>query len=167
MNEERAEGRLLAIYTAPRRAAPMTACDAVEAIPGQGLAGDRYALGKGGLSRWGGPHREVTLIAREDLDAMAAEGVMLDAKDSRRNLLVEGIELETLLKREFTIGEVRLRGMQRCQPCTYLVRLTGNDALLPAMVGRGGLRARVLQGGTLRVGDALRLASPADVSPPA
>ncbi len=165
MNELFLTGRLLAIYTAPRRAAPMEARDAVEAIAGQGLAGDRYALGTGGLSRWGGPHREVTLIAREDLAAMAAEGVVLDARASRRNLLVEGVDLALLLKREFTIGDVRFRGMQRCQPCKYLVRLTGNDALLPAMVGRGGLRARVLLGGALRVGDVVRLASPADVAP--
>ncbi|MEZ4702681.1 MAG: MOSC domain-containing protein [Rhodothermales bacterium] len=146
-------GTLLAIHIAPRRAAPMEARQAIRVIPGQGLEGDRYALGKGGLSRWGGPHREVTLIAREDLDRMAEAGVMLPAIESRRNLLVEGVELEALLKREFWIGDVPFRGMQRCQPCKYLMRVTGRDDLLPAMVGRGGLRARVLTDGVVRVGD--------------
>jgi MOSC domain-containing protein YiiM len=141
----------------------MEAHTEIRTLPGYGLEGDRYALGKGGLSRWGGPHREVTLIAREMLDAMhERDGVVLSPAESRRNLLVEGVDLEALLGGEFAIGGVHFQGEQRCQPCRYLMRVTGRDDLLPAMIGRGGLRARVLNEGVIRVGDAVRLVLPTE-----
>lgn len=148
-------GKLLAIFTAPRRAAPMQAHEAIQVLLGAGLEGDRYALRKGALSRWGGPHREVTFIAREDLERMAEVGVLLPAVESRRNLLVEGVDLAALIKRPFRVGEAVFMGVQACQPCKYLVRITGREDLLPAMIGRGGLRARVMEGGMIRVGDAI------------
>ena len=152
-------GQLTAIYHAPRAGAPMQAAPSVEAVAGRGLVGDRYFDAAGSFSRWPGPHREVTLVAEEDLaDYARSTGRTLAASDSRRNLLVRGVPLLDLLKRRFRVGEVELEGLRKCQPCKYLVRLTGDPALLPGLVDRGGIRARVLAGGTLHVGDAVRAA---------
>jgi MOSC domain-containing protein YiiM len=143
------------LFVAPAAGAPMEAVAAVRAVPGLGLEGDRYFRQAGAFSRWPGPHRELTLIAEEDLDAFFREtGVMLLPEESRRNVLTRGVDLPSLVGRTFDAGAVRLRGMQRCQPCKYLARLTGKP-VLPGLVGRGGIRARILGEGLLRVGDVI------------
>lgn len=150
-------GTLVAIYVTPEAGAPMQSVDAVRAVSGRGLEGDRYFDAQGSFSRWPGPHREVSLIAEEGLAAMtAATGVTLPPDQSRRNLLTRGVALDDFLDQEFLVGAVRLRGIRRCQPCKYLARLTETPEVLPGLVNRGGLRARILDGGLLRIGDVIR-----------
>jgi MOSC domain-containing protein YiiM len=154
-------GTLVSIFTVREAGAAAVARDVVRAVPGQGLEGDRYFRGEGSFSRWPGPRREVTLIAEEALAAMADEtGITLDPADSRRNLLTRGVPLNDLVRTEFTVGSVRLRGIRLCQPCKRLVRLTGHgDDLIPALVDRGGLRAQILSEGILRPGLTIRPAA--------
>ena len=160
-------GSLAAIFTAPDKGAPVQAQPAARAEPGRGLEGDRYWAGRGAFSRWPGPRREVTLIAAEALaEAEAAFGVALSAGQHRRNLVVAGVLLEELVRAPFRIGSVRLEGVQVCAPCRYLVRVTGQERIFDALVGRGGLRARILEGGTLRVGDPVVPDGPAAPGPP-
>lgn len=144
-----------ALYIAPTAGAPMQAVAQVEAVAGQGLVGDRYFAGVGSFSRWPGSHREVSVIAEEDLEAMAELGVPLTAAQSRRNIVVRGIHLLALLKQPLHIGGVELLVMRKCQPCKYLARLTGHTELIPAMINRGGIRARIVGGGVIHVGDAV------------
>ena len=150
-------GTLRAIYTAPEAKAPMRSLDAVRAVPGRGLEGDRYFKGEGAFSRWPGSRREVTLIAAEALAAAEeAFDVAVSAGEHRRNLVVAGVPLGDLVKTEFVVGDVRMRGARVCAPCKYLVRVTGQEGIFDALVGRGGLRAEVLTEGVIRVGDAVR-----------
>ncbi|GAB5519957.1 MAG: MOSC domain-containing protein [Rhodothermales bacterium] len=142
-----------ALYIAPTAGAPMQSMDHVEAVAGQGLVGDRYFAGVGSFSRWPGSHREVSVIAEEDLEAMAEAGVPLTAAESRRNIVVRGLHLLDTLKQSLYIGEVELLVMRKCQPCKYLARLTNHPDLIPAMIDRGGIRARIITGGTIRIGD--------------
>ena len=58
-------------------------------------------------------------------------------------------------EREFRIGDVVLCGARLCEPCSHLARLT-EPGVLPALVHRGGLRADIVRGGRIRVGDAIR-----------
>lgn len=147
-------GTLAAVFIAPDAAAPMRAVEHVRAVPGRGLEGDRYGAGQGAFSRWPGPRREVTLIAAEALEAAEqAFDVRLQAGEHRRNLVVRGVPLDELVRQPFRIGAVRLRGVRVCAPCKYLVRVAGQEAIFEALVGRGGLRAQVLEEGVLRVGD--------------
>ncbi len=128
---------------------------------GRGLVGDRYHARRGAMSRWPGPHREVSIVAEEALaEAAALLGRPLTGADTRRNLLVRGVNLEALLKQRFRIGTVLFEGVQRCHPCAYLERVQGIEGLFKAMKGHGGLRARILEGGTLHVGDALEHSVP-------
>ena len=134
----------------------------VRAVPGRGLEGDRYFLGRGAFSRWPGPHREVTLIDDDALREMERKtGVQCPPEETRRNLLTHGVPLGELVGQEFTAGPVRLRGVRRCLPCGYLEGLTGREGLRSALEGRGGLRAQILTEGRLRPGDAVR---PADAA---
>jgi MOSC domain-containing protein YiiM len=130
----------------------MIAVSCVEAKPGKGLTGDRYSSRNG--------VREVTLIQREHLDAIAGERHLstLDPGILRRNLVISGIDLNALMYQRFRIGAVVLEGTGPCDPCHKM-----NLALGPggetAMQGRSGITARVLQGGILHVGDRIALAS--------
>lgn len=151
------EGTVVRIYLAPKGGAPMQAVGQVRAVPGRGLEGDRYFTGQGSFSRWPGTHREVTLIAEEALAAMAEEaGVALPPEASRRNLLVRGVPLNEFVGAIFSVGGVRMQGLRLAQPCKYLARVSGVPEVLPALIRRGGLRARILDEGLIRVGDSVQ-----------
>jgi MOSC domain-containing protein YiiM len=145
-------GKLVAIYTAPDAGALMESHDEVTAVAGAGLAGDRYTTGAGTFSGKAGEGREVTLIAREGIDAANDDGVAIDPRETRRNLVTEGIDLDALVGRTFSVGEVVLRGVRDCPPCKYLEQVT-RPGVRVALDGRGGLRADIVRPGVIRVGD--------------
>ncbi|MEM1125946.1 MAG: MOSC domain-containing protein [Bacteroidota bacterium] len=157
MREPALKPHVAGLFIAPEAGVPMQAVDAVRAVTGRGLEGDRYFLGIGSFSRWPAPHREVTLIAKEALDTLAAEtGTALTPAESRRNILTVGVPLPALRHRRFQGGEVWVEGMRPCAPSKYLARLTDRPDLVRALTGRGGLRARLLTDGVIRRGDPVR-----------
>ena len=129
----------------------------VRAVPGKGLEGDRYFNGTGTFSPpEPKPDFEVTLIEAENVAAFAAaSGLPFTTLHARRNLVTEGIRLNDLVGQEFSVGEVRLRGIRLCEPCNYLAKISYPEAL-KGLVHQGGLRAQVLSEGVVRVGDAVR-----------
>lgn len=146
------EGKLVAIYTTEAAGAPMQSRREANAFAGAGLEGDRYAAGAGNFSQKPGAGRQVTLVEREAIAAVRADGVELADHETRRNLLTEGVPLNHLVGRTFRVGEVVLRGVRLAEPCSYLAGLT-RPGVSRALVHRGGLRADVVEGGVLRVGD--------------
>lgn len=151
---------VVSIHVAPGKAAPTISLAEVRAVPGRGLEGDRYFAGAGTFSNPPGPSREVTLIEVEALEALARDyGVALDPGAARRNVVTRGVALGHLVGREFRVGEVVLRGIRLAEPCAHLARLT-HEKVLPGLVHRGGLRAQVVTGGVLRVGDAVVVPEP-------
>jgi MOSC domain-containing protein YiiM len=132
----------------PARDVAMQAVDSAEAVTGAGLHGDRYVGGSG--------KRGITLIQAEHLPAIAAMAGRQAVEPSllRRNLVVSDIPLIALKGRLFRIGEVLCEGTTPCDPCSRMERALGVGGY-NAMRGHGGLCARILQGGTLRVGDAV------------
>jgi MOSC domain-containing protein YiiM len=150
----RSAGVVEAIHIGPEAERPMLEVDAVEAEAGRGLVGDRYFDGTGTYSDSSkSDGREVTLIASEALEAMEREsGIRLDARESRRNILTRGIDLDELIGRRFRIGPVVCFGIERCDPCAHLQSLT-RPGVLRGLVHRGGLRADIVEGGRIRVDD--------------
>ncbi len=145
--------RLAGIYIAAQKTEPLHAVPEVEAIAGQGLAGDRYAAGAGTFSKSGDPKNEVTLVESEALEALRRDyDVDLSPEASRRNLLTEGVALNHLVGHRFSIGRVELEGVKLCEPCGHLQSLSA-EGVEKALRHRGGLRARVRTGGLIRVGD--------------
>jgi MOSC domain-containing protein YiiM len=130
----------------------MQAVDHVLAIPGVGLDGDRYALRQGTFFE-PKPDFELTLIECEAIEALKRDyGIELDPGDARRNLVTSGIALNHLVGREFQLGDVRVRGIRLCEPCSHLQALVK----LPVIKGlrhRGGLRTQILTEGTIRRND--------------
>ena len=157
-------GSVLEIWLAGAAAEPMRRVPSVDAVAGQGLAGDRYALGGGTWAQYPELEKQVTLIDRDDVAAVAAEtSSELTPGDTRRNLVTTGVDLPALVGRWFTVGDVLLFGMKRCPPCTHLERLTG-VRLVKAMVHRGGINAAVFTGGPIAEGFPVRAVSEDDAA---
>ena len=153
------EGRLVAIHVSDTGAGQMRAVDQAEAVPGRGLETDRYAHQKGSFQKTKpqDPSREITLIEREAIDAIQREcDIKIKPADTRRNLLTESVPLNHLVGRRFTVGQVTFQGIRLCEPCDHLETLTSIAGVKQALVHRGGLRARIVSGGTLHAGDPVR-----------
>lgn len=157
-------GRLQTILLRPARRLPAVAVGSADAVPGRGLAGDHSAGRHGGL-------RQVTLIQAEHLPVIAAlTGREVEAGALRRNLVVAGVNLLAArslfsdMPMHIRIGEtVVLEATGDCAPCSRMEYVLGPGGY-NAMRGHGGLTARVLVGGPLKPGDAVRVLR-ADQSP--
>lgn len=145
------------IYVCPDKGLPMQEVSAVEAIAGQGLAGDRYALNRGTYSGKRHNRRHVTLISAAKIaEANAHAPNAFTAAETRRNIVLSGsIDLLSLIGREFSLGESRMLGVEECVPCKIPSQLTGKPNFFEAFTSRGGLRAEILCGGRIAVGDSL------------
>ena len=156
---------IVAIHIAPAAAAPMQAQLRVEAGVGLGLVGDRYRAKLGTFSPDLDADFEITLIEEEALLALARDyGYAMSPAESRRNLTTRGVALNHLVGCEFRVGAVRLRGTRLCEPCDHLARLTDRRAL-KGLLHRGGLRAQIISGGEIRVGDPVGLVDPNSAAP--
>jgi MOSC domain-containing protein YiiM len=154
------QGRVEWIGVRGRRRQPMTVLTEVEARAGIGLDGDHYQPGARAS-------RQVTLIQAEHLAVIAAlcGRPELDAGLLRRNLVVSGIHLAALRGRRFRIGAAVLEGTGACHPCSRMEEVLGLGGY-NAMRGHGGLTARVIEGGLLRLGDPVVALGPADARGP-
>lgn len=145
--------KIIAIQIAPSGGAPMQSLAVARAIAGKGLEGDRYSEGLGTYSNQPGSGRALTLVESEALLALKREyDVDVDAAHARRNLVTERVALNHLVERNFRVGAVILRGTRLCEPCSHLEKLTRPGALR-GLIHRGGLRAEIISGGVIRVGD--------------
>jgi MOSC domain-containing protein YiiM len=142
-----APGRLDWIGLRPGYRQPLVAVQEVRVEAGHGLEGDH-------VFNAGHDKRQVTLIQAEHLPAVAAlAGLQVVAPAQlRRNLLVAGINLQALKRRRFRIGAILLEGTGDCHPCSRMEENLGRGGY-QAMRGHGGITARVLEGGLMRVGD--------------
>ncbi len=135
---------------------PLHAVDQVASVAGHGLEGDRKFRRPGLPERKNGPDREVTLIESEAIEAVNRDyGVELSPIEARRNVVTRGVALNHLVGKRFRVGEALLQGIRLCEPCSHLESLT-RRGVREALVHRGGLRAQVLEGGMIRVGDPIR-----------
>jgi MOSC domain-containing protein YiiM len=145
-----ADGVVEQICVAPAAGEAIQRLDKVTAIAGKGLEGDRHVVGRGTFPS-GVSGSALTLIQAEVCEAFDPP---LNPDEHRRNLVTRGIDLNTLVGHEFTIGDVLCRGMRLCEPCTVIDRYASRSLLRP-LVHRGGLRADILFDGEIRLGDAL------------
>ena len=145
-------GTVELIALATEAEGPMRSVSAAEAVAGRGLLGDRYERGAGTFSNPRGRGYDLTLVEVEALEELSAKGVELAPVEARRNLVVRGIALDDLIGQRFRVGEVECFGQRRCEPCSHLERLT-RPGVLRGLIHRGGLRADVLSGGGIRIGD--------------
>ena len=137
-------GKVVAISIRPQRLIPVQIINSLKAIEGKGLEGDRS---KGG-------NRQVTLIQKEHIDALASflGKDDLDFTLTRRNILVEGINLLSLKGKQFQIGDAIFEYTGECHPCSRMEEALGKGGY-NAMRGHGGITAKVIVSGELKNGD--------------
>jgi MOSC domain-containing protein YiiM len=149
------QARVDSLHIAAHGAAPMQNVSMVTAIAGKGVEGDRYFSQTGTYSNQPGTGRHITLIEIESIEALARDyDVHLVAGLARRNLVTRGIALNHLIGKTFAVGAVVLRGMRLCEPCLHLEKLAAKGAAR-GLIHRGGLRAEIVTGGSIRIGDAI------------
>jgi hypothetical protein len=118
--------------------------DAIECVAGRGIRGDRFFDFKENYKG------QITFFSTEVLEALRHELHLpnADAANARRNVLVHGVDLASLIGREFELQGVRFAGIEESKPCYWM-----NSALGPGaeawLQGRGGLRCRILTNGWL------------------
>ena len=141
-------GRVEWIGLRAARDVPMTAVPHALAVAGGGLQGDRYASASG--------KRGITLIQAEHLPAIAALSGHATVSPAllRRNVVVSGLPLIALKGRRFRVGDVVLEGTEECDPCARMEAALGLGGY-NAMLGHGGLCARIIGGGEFACGDAV------------
>ena len=134
-------GRVEAIRIAPEHEQLPEPVDSIE-VTDEGLTGDRY-FGRG----------DITLVEQEALDALREDtGIELSHAEIRRQVLTTGVRLNDLVNKRFRVGGVEAVGIEWCEPCNHIQSLT-YPGVLKGMVHRAGLRAEIVQAGTISVGD--------------
>ena len=154
------KGNVVAISITGVGSEPMVSVEQAKAVAGQGLEGDRYYRKQGTFTD--NPNttgRQMTLIESEAIDALERDyGVKIVSTDARRNIVTRGVPLNHLVGKEFSVGEVRVRGVRLDEPCSHMAALVDEEQKEKIRLGlkhRGGLRADILNDGTIRVGDAI------------
>jgi MOSC domain-containing protein YiiM len=134
-------GRVEAIRIAPEHHQLPEPVDSID-VTDEGLQGDRY-FGRG----------DITLVEQEALEAFRDDtGIELSHAEIRRQVLTTGVRLNDLLDKRFRVGGVEAVGVEWCEPCNHIQSLT-YPGVLKGMVHRAGLRAEIVQAGTIAVGD--------------
>jgi MOSC domain-containing protein YiiM len=149
------EGTVVSLHIASTGATAMRSVGQVRAVAGRGLEGDRYFNELGTYSNHPGTGRHVTLVEIEAIESLKRDyDVDMAPGLSRRNIVTRGVALNHLVEREFSIGQVILRGARLCEPCSHLEKLT-RQGVMRGLIHRGGLRAEIMTGGIIRIGDAI------------
>jgi MOSC domain-containing protein YiiM len=145
------------IFTAPKSGMAQVEQASIRVIAGSGIEGDRY------FGRQDEPGQNLTLIEIEEVEAFLREQQRgSDVSITHRNLLTRGVKLNDLVGVEFSIGDVRLRGVELCEPCLGMGKALASPNVTAAQVvkrfvHRGGLRADVLSSGVIERGAAVLL----------
>jgi hypothetical protein len=131
--------------------------EAVEAVAGRGIEGDRYYRGEGIYNeRDDLEPSDITLIESEALEAASADyDVDFDPGAHRRNVTTRGVALNHLVGERFRVGDALLEGTGLCEPCRYMQSLADEQNAVTALTHRGGLDARIVESGTIRVEDSV------------
>jgi hypothetical protein len=140
------------IHIGRERSGPLESVKSIDLVKGIGILGDRNELKPG---EWDDSHigEELTLVEAESLEGLARDhDIHLRPGDTRRNVTTRGVALNDLVGRRFSVGEVVAEGVELCEPCTHLQSLLGKPIIRP-LVHRAGLRAVLVNSGTIRVGD--------------
>jgi len=142
-------GQVEGIYITSKHGALPEPVESVRAVAGRGLEGNRY------FYEDAPPGRAITLIAAEAVEAMEREqGISIEPRESRRNVVTRGIDVNDLVGKRFRVGDVECQGIELCEPCTDLQAMT-KPGVIKGLAHRGGLNADILSDGAINVGDAV------------
>ena len=152
-------GTVTGIYITPEPQGEISGVKSIEAIAGVGLKGDRNYYKQIKLpAEERKPENECTLVEMESIDELNQSGKFgtIQPGDLRRNLVTQNIRLNDLVGRVFTVGEITAKGIELCEPCRHLEKLTGKK-IMKSLVHKAGLRAQIIQDGMIHTGDEIKV----------
>ena len=151
-------GAVAHLHITARAFLPMRAMESLELVAGRGILGDRYMLGveQGFYSEKPEEGRQVTLFEEEALECIRRDhGIELLPEEHRRNVTTRGVPLTHLVGRRFRLGGCLLEATRLSIPCRHIEEILEKPVFDP-MINRSGLNCRILEGGTVRLGDPIR-----------
>ena len=124
----------------------------IEVLSGKGILGDRH------FHDYNNHKGQITLIEKENIDYYNNKyKSKIPYTDFRRNIVTEGIELNSLVKKEIEIGTIKILPYEICKPCLHLEQMVGGKDIIKEFLRRGGLRCEVLVSGKVKIGDKIKI----------
>ena len=124
----------------------------IEVLSGKGISGDRH------FRDYNGYKGQITLIEKENIDYYNNKyKTKIPYIDFRRNIVTEGIKLNSLIEKEIEIGRIKILPYQLCKPCLHLEQMVGGKDIIKEFLRRGGLRCEILVSGKVKIGDKIKI----------
>ena len=144
--------KVFKICISPKPDQRMEDIHTVTTIAGKGIVGDRY------FSKDNDKNHQLTLIESENIDFYNKKfSTNFSYLDFRRNLITKNIQLNDLVGKKLSIGQIDIEVHDLCRPCKYLQESLGKDNIVKEFLRRGGLRCEILVSGNIQVGDEIRV----------
>ena len=124
----------------------------IEVLSQKGILGDRHF-------REHKDHKgQITLIEKENIDYYNNKyKTKISYTDFRRNIVTEGIELNSLIQKQIKIGDIKILPYELCRPCSHLEQIVNSKDIIKEFIKKGGLRCEVLVSGKVKIGDKIRI----------
>tara|TARA_B100000900_G_C20210608_1_gene565661 strand:- start:181 stop:627 length:447 start_codon:yes stop_codon:yes gene_type:complete len=130
----------------------ITEVESVEVVANKGILGDRH------FKEYNDPYSQLSLIESENIDFYNIKySLNIPYVEFRRNIVTEGIQLNNLIGKRFSVGSVELEGIDLCRPCRHLSELLNQDNIIKEFLRKGGLRCQILSSSTISVGDTIKI----------
>ena len=124
----------------------------IEVVAGKGIKGDRN------YHDYNEARKQITLIESESIDYYNQKfNTNFSYLDFRRNLITKNIQLNELVGKKLSIGQIDIQVHDLCRPCNYLQEILGKDNIIKEFLRRGGLRCEILISGNIKVGDEIKI----------
>ena len=124
----------------------------IEVLSGKGILGDRH------FRDYNGHKGHITLIEKENIDYYNNKyKTKIPYIDFRRNIVTEGIELNSLIEKKIEIGTIKILPYQLCKPCLHLEQMLNSKDIIKEFLRKGGLRCEVLVSGKVKIKDNIKI----------
>ena len=126
--------------------------NSIEVIANKGIKGDRH------FHEFNDPYNQLSIIESENIDYYNTKyNLNIPYVNFRRNIITRGVKLNDLVGKKFSIGKVKLKGIDLCRPCRHLTNMLSQDNILKEFLRRGGLRCEILSSSKINIGDRIIL----------
>ena len=126
--------------------------DSIKVVLNKGILGDRH------YKDFNDPYCQLSLIEAENIDYYNLKyGLNISYVNFRRNIVTKGVQLNDLVGKKFSIGNVKVEGIDLCRPCRHLTEVLNQSNIIKEFLRRGGLRCQILSSSEIHVGDEIKL----------
>ena len=131
---------------------PIKEVNSIEVIANKGIVGDRH------FHEFNDPYNQLSLIESENIDEYNIRfGLNISYIDFRRNIVTKGIQLNDLIGKKLSVGNVELEVIDLCRPCRHLTEMLDQRNILKEFLRKGGLRCQILSSSKISIGDKIEV----------